>query len=268
MPSSEQQKPVILLAFANAYEGGQYLPSIPNEQRQIRAGLAKAVNTGRCEVALEPNASLQDVVKVLRTYRDRVAIFHYGGHSGRDQLLLESESGMSEAAYAEGLAALLAQQQGLKLVFLNGCGNQEHVEGLLKAGVPAVIATSAAIDDKIACRFATSFYESLASDAGIQQAFEEATAEIKASANDVRTLYRAGSHYRELLLETDQSTDIPFPWQLCSREGSGEALEWKLPAALPRKAISEPQTEERGNELILLNKVKSDWVEGVLKHSQ
>ena len=58
--------------------------------------------------------------------------------------MLQLEGGVGGAG---GIAKLLGQQAGLKLVFLNGCANKEQVKNLHAAGVPAVIATAVKIND-------------------------------------------------------------------------------------------------------------------------
>ena len=86
---------------------------------------------------MRTNSTAGDIFKVFQDpkYRNRIAIFHYGGHANGYQLLLESASGQSAAADAGGLAAFLAQQQGLQLVFLNGCSTQQQTQGLLDANI-------------------------------------------------------------------------------------------------------------------------------------
>ena len=80
----------------------------------------------------------------------------------RGPLMLEAALGSADgAAHAEGLAGLLGDQRGLKLVFLNGCSTLPQVDLLLGAGVPAVIATSHAINDPVARDFAIAFYQAL-----------------------------------------------------------------------------------------------------------
>ena len=100
------------------------------------------------------------IYAVFQRHRDRIALFHFGGHADGDRLLLQSAL-EPRPAYAEGLATLLGQQRGLKLVFLNGCSTRPQVKRLLDAGVPAVIATARPIDDGVATEFAVAFYQAL-----------------------------------------------------------------------------------------------------------
>jgi len=155
----EKNKPVIFLAFANDRDDTvRYLRNLPAELRQIREVLESAKSAGVCNVVERANATAKDILDVFQhpDYRNRIAIFHYGGHANGYQLLLESPEGKTQLADTGGLAEFLAQQNGLQLVFLNGCSTQQQVQGLQKAGIPSIIATSQDIDDAVATTFATS----------------------------------------------------------------------------------------------------------------
>ena len=136
---------------------------------------------GHCELVLRQNATAGDILDVFQDtrYRDRIAIFHFGGHADGYRLLLETAEGTPAAADAGGLARFLAQQRGLQLVFLNGCSTEGQVSDLLDAGVRAVIATDQAVEDAMATAFAARFYRGLAGGATIGAAFEEAKAAMQ-----------------------------------------------------------------------------------------
>jgi len=227
--STADSLPVILLAFANEHEGQHYLRNLPEELRLLRETLATGERGGRFGVELLPNATFDEIKKALRDNRDRVAIFHYGGHAGPDRLLLESASGLSRAVYAEGLSKLLGQQSGLKTVFLNGCSTRAQVDGLLKAGVPSVIATAREIDDSMARLFAESFYAELASGANLRAAFEAAKALVTAAHGADPDLFRSGER-RDLGVESREDvSDIEgFPWDLYHRTEADLVLRWNL----------------------------------------
>ncbi|WP_172418118.1 CHAT domain-containing protein, partial [Deinococcus indicus] len=226
--------PVIFLAFANEQGNGRrYLRNIPEELRQVRETLESLKEKG-VEVQYDSNATLETVLGAFRAYRDRVAVFHYGGHADSDSLLLEQAEGPAFEVDAAGLHPFLAHQGSLRLVFLNGCSTQEQAKALLEAlqngrptalaetQLPAVIATSRAIQDAVARDFAVHFYQSLVSGASVQQAFDEAQGEVgTAQVNNPRKLYRP---------ETKKPTDqCPWPWTL---EGDQAAREWKLEDSL------------------------------------
>lgn len=133
-------KPVIFLAFANDRDDrARYLRNLPTELREVRDALSKA-SESLCEVVVRTNATAGDIVDVFQdpSLRGRIAIFHYGGHAGSYELLLESASGAPQIADAGSLAAFFGEQLGLQLVFLNACSTQGHARGLLDSNVSAV----------------------------------------------------------------------------------------------------------------------------------
>jgi hypothetical protein len=228
--NSENTKPVIFLAFANEREDkARYLRNLPEEARSIRHALDFASRSGLCEIVERSNATLQDILDVFQDplYSNRIAIFHYGGHSNGYQLLLESEKGLTTVAHAGGLAAFLGQQTGLQLVFLNGCATQKQAQGLNDAGISMVIATSRDIDDQVAMEFASRFYNGLAGGAGanIQRAYNEARASIKAEHGESpRNLYFPGRRAEDLVEDR-------WPWDLYLRPGAESTVQWSLPEA-------------------------------------
>lgn len=74
------------------------------------------MEAGHCEVVERNNATVDAVFDVLQDprYRDRVAVFHYGGHAGPAELVLETPAGGTELAHAGGLAAFLGEQRGVQ----------------------------------------------------------------------------------------------------------------------------------------------------------
>jgi len=103
-------KPVVFLAFANDRDDNVgYLRNLPDEARRLREVIETAVAAGLCEVVVRTNSTAGDIFKVFQDarYRNRVAIFHYGGHANGYQLLLESAAGEVAAADAGGLAAFM-----------------------------------------------------------------------------------------------------------------------------------------------------------------
>ena len=139
--NKKTRKPVIFLTYANPSDDrrpGLIYP--PEEFRCLRDILQEAKEAELCDVVERPNVTLEEIFDVFQRwdYRNRIAIFHYCGHAIIYTLLLESRSGKAEDAHASGLAGLLGQQTGLRLVFLNGCATQQQAYGLLDAGVPAV----------------------------------------------------------------------------------------------------------------------------------
>ncbi|HEX5759430.1 MAG TPA: CHAT domain-containing protein, partial [Thermoanaerobaculia bacterium] len=223
--SRDARPVVVFFAFANDRDDrARYLRNLPKEQRRVREAITMAVEAGHCEVIERNNATVDDVFDVLQDprYRDRVAVFHYAGHAGPAELVLETPAGATELAHAGGLAAFLGEQRGLALVFLNGCSSAGQVQGLLDAGVPAVIATSQAIDDAVATELSARFYRSLASGVPLRTAYAEAQAAV-------RTRWGAASRgtYRSFIPEV--VSEERWPWDLHVRAGAEEHVaKWSL----------------------------------------
>ena len=219
-------RPVVLFAFANDREDPSlYLRNLPEEQRRVREALTAAERSGLCEIVPRSNATAAEVLDVFldARYRDRVAIFHFGGHAGSGELLFESPEGTPRTVHAAGLARFLGEQRGLALVFLNGCSTQAQVQGLLAAGVLAVVATSQDILDSVATELSARFYQALASGAPLRAAFEEATAAVQALTGDLPE--RACRHFH-----VDSMVPDRWPWDLHVAPGAEEEVRrWSLP---------------------------------------
>ncbi len=221
--------PVILLAFANDKEnsGAGYLRGLTRERNAIRDALAKAEDNGLCQVLVEPDATVDRLFDIFQNsqYRDRIALFHYGGHAESYALLLESAAGGKAIAHSEGLVSFLAKQKSLKLVFLNGCSSQKQSEDLITAGIPAVIGTSQLINDTVATNLSTRFYKGMSAGMNIDRAWTDAMDQIKTETDPANN--------QSLFVETilgSPGEDV-FPWKLYKGEGSEISLAWNLPEA-------------------------------------
>jgi hypothetical protein len=220
-------KPVIFLAFANdKEETGAYLRKLTQERNGIRDALMPAQEEDLCEVVVEPDANIDRIIGIFQSknYRDRIAIFHYGGHADSYRLLLETYSGERAIAHSTGLVSFLAEQKGLQLVFLNGCSTQQQAEELIEAGIPAVVGTSQKINDEVATSLSVRFYKGLAEGITIRRAWKEAEDQVK--------LEKGATNFRDLYWEGKEDADARldrFPWTMLRREGAEDVMEWNLP---------------------------------------
>lgn len=207
---STKQKPVIFLAFAN--DTNRFLRNLTKELQDTRDVLDKAEQAGLCTVVEKSNVSITNILDVFQKNKDRIAIFHYGGHADDYRLLLESAEGGKEAASREGLVSFLSKQTGLKLVFLNGCYTKKHALDLNKVGIPAVIGTSGEIGDENAVGVAVRFYNGIANGFAIKQAWAEAQDDL---------------HIRK----GPAAYSGAFSWGLYVNEGAENVYHWNLPDA-------------------------------------
>jgi hypothetical protein len=240
MTNNNNRTPVIFLAFANDHQDGtRYLRHLSEEARRLQNRLKQAEADGLCELVVEADVTIKEVLDIFQDqrYRHRIAMFHYGGHANGYQLLLESDDGAAAAADAVGFAAFLGQQRNLELVFLNGCSTQPQVEGLLEAGVSAVLATSQAIDDQIATEFSDRFYEQLAGGADIQTAFNTAAETAKQT--------KAGATRGLFWGEEETRAADRWPWDLYLREGTADTAYWSLPDAVDNPLFGLPELPDQ-----------------------
>lgn len=222
--------PVILLAFANEHQpGAAYLRNLPKELNQLKTALEKAEEAGLCEVEILTNATLEQLFNTFRkkAFRGRIAVFHYSGHADSFELLLEDETGQTASAKAAGLVPFLASQNGLELVFLNGCHSIGTSQQLLDQGVPVVIGTVKAVSDKTATDLSTYFYRSLAAGLSIGQSWDAALNQLQADKKEGTSFYEKEEALRGgLRIENGR-----FPWEMHVRPGSEKAKDWSLPFA-------------------------------------
>jgi hypothetical protein len=218
--------PIIFFAFANdKQEGGRYLRNLTLERNKLKEALKKAVLEELCEIVVEPDATIDTILNTFQDerYRDRIAIFHYGGHADGYQLMLETQAGGHEIAHGAGLVSFLARQKGLQLIFLNGCSTQKQSKELVEKGVPLVIGTSNSIPDGQATQLATRFYRGLGEGHSLERAWKEAEDEAQIRAGD--TVHRGFSN-----LEAEMETDH-FPWHWYLSPGAEPVKAWNLPDA-------------------------------------
>lgn len=232
------QIPVIFLAFANdKVDNARYLRNLPRELDGIRNALLPAVKAGLCEVVERANATIDNILDTFQDqrYRDRIAIFHYGGHADGYQLLLEELDGSHAVAYGGGLVSFFAMQKGLKLVFFNGCSTHQQSLELTQAGIPAVIGTSNAINDDVATLLAIRFYRGIAQGMTLERSWNAAVSniKIKQSEGNTRGLYRKEA--------AQKLVDERFPWELLIREGAEIVKEFNLPTEVNNPLFGLPE---------------------------
>ncbi len=218
--------PVFFFAFANDRASEtRYLRNLADEENQVREALDKARRAGLCHYEPRFNATADKVWNVFNDpeFTGRIAVFHFAGHAGEKEIVLETPEGSTSEIFAGGLADFLGRQEGLQLVFLNGCSTAPQVQALLAAGVPAVIATERDIDDKIATKFSAHLYRCLAAGAPLSAAFEKAVAIVRAEIGENFESARRSFAPRRT------GTVVDWPWKIHpSPEEKSRISNWKL----------------------------------------
>ena len=239
-------KPVILLAFANETpESRTYLRNLRRELNQLVQVFEKAEEFGLCELKVMTNATLDNLFDAFQNkrLRNRIAIFHFAGHANSYQLLLETDQGEAQAAFADGLVPFLGSQPSLKLVFLNGCYSAIQAKELIQHGIPAVVGTIGAVRDSIASELATQFYKGITAGIGIDSSWKEAVLKVRAQSGD--------KNLDSFFQDNDQNNSNrgmgfgrahnQFPWEIHYKPGKETIKLWNLPEAAGDPYFGLPQ---------------------------
>jgi tetratricopeptide (TPR) repeat protein len=207
------------LFFAYANSPLDPLETLQEEDDRVHSLLAPRERARHFRLLRDSNASIPKLAESLQRYQGELTLFHYGGHAGRDRLLLREG-----AANAAGIAQLLGRCSQLRLVMLNGCSTQEQVQALLQAAVPVVIATSAPVGDRAAAQFAIAFYQAMAEGRKtIGEAFEDGIAAAQTQHGATLRVERT----RGIALGLDEAEADAPRWGLYWREAGD--LGWRLP---------------------------------------
>jgi hypothetical protein len=214
--------PILFLAFADSNAGTRVALQYLNcECEQIRDALWIQERNG--QVVHESSVKLERITSTFQNprYQSGISVFHFGGHANLDTIITVDADGKPAPTYVTGFATFLGRQVyryqhgGLRLVFLNGCSTRGHVNRLLEAGVPAVVATDRAIDDGLAADFATRFYEAMAGQRSVEEAFDEARSLSESVlGKDVLKARRT----REASTSLEHQDEHGWPWALYTHE--------------------------------------------------
>jgi hypothetical protein len=211
---------LIILAFANQED--EHLGLLKEESNEIRRALRPLEKRDFIRIEHEESTTSKELAEMLMDNRDLVHIFHYAGHAGNDELLLEDG-----LAHEQGLARILGQQKNLKLVFLNGCSTKGQVDKLFEMGVKAVIATSTPINDNKAKDFSIAFYKALTYKYSIKRAFEFAKGEVEMRYRDAPPM---DIQHRKIGRANPSVSKDELPWGLYIQpEFEQEILSFRLP---------------------------------------
>jgi tetratricopeptide (TPR) repeat protein len=164
----------VLVVIANPSD----LPAldVEREWQSLNEALAGLEEEGRIEISRLEDATLPALQRELR--RGDFHILHFIGHGDFDAeaqngiLILEDDAGCSDPVLTGELTPLVHDElRTLRLVMLNTCkgarASREDpfaglARGLLKQGVPAVVAMQFDISDQAAITFSREFYRSVA----------------------------------------------------------------------------------------------------------
>jgi hypothetical protein len=168
---------MVRILFLGANPADSTRLRLDREVREIDQALASAELGHRIELCQKWAVRASDLQGYLLRIKPR--ILHFSGHGSESAVLLESERGGSRPVEGIRLARLLANfSQRLRCVVLNACYSAEQAEAIAEH-IDCVVGMSASVADRAAVRFASSFYMAIAWGYSVQQAFDQACADIE-----------------------------------------------------------------------------------------
>jgi tetratricopeptide (TPR) repeat protein len=165
------------------------------EQEILLEAINDPAGQGRLRADFEDEAKLEILEGSLET---PYQIFHYTGHglapeNGGGLLLEDARGNQRPTSVAEVLQSIQRGENSLRLVVLSGCqtaltinvgGFRDMARGLLRRGIPAVIAMQFSISDVGGLKFAESFYTRIAMGRTLELATHAARRALLLSDND------------------------------------------------------------------------------------
>jgi hypothetical protein len=229
-----------------------------NEVALIEAATADLRQAGVIALDSMAGASLRELQRRLR--RAEYHVLHFIGHGGFDDaagegvLAFEDEAGRSHLVRTSHLGTILADHNTLRLAVLNACeGARSSVTdpfagvapGLIRQGIPAVIAMQFEVTDTAAAIFGHEFYLALADGCPVDQAAAEARKAMYASDCDVEwatpVLYLRASDGRIFDTSSIDRSGLDRPAFL----GAAPVSTGDLARPGTRPAATEPEPVER-----------------------
>ena len=230
---SNAAPPVFFFTFADPDQQSDVaLPSLQQEEASIRAALAGGEQTGSWEFISGFHACRASLFETFRN--NRVAIFHFGGHSNQQSLWLPAETPGNQIVDGAVLEEFLASQPSLQIAFFNSCENQDWASKVASR-VPFVIASIAKLDDAIAGHFAAAFYGYLATGSTVDDAFSQAAGDVMGTHE--KSLGEWVNKYKQQppkFRTFDEAQDLPtpaqatFPWVAIKGPGASSNGSWRL----------------------------------------
>ena len=152
------KKTKILFLSASPKDASQL--RLGKELREIKDTLNGTSERDKFTLLSESAVNIDTLLHALQ--KEKPEIVHFSGHgSEQNGLLLESEDGYSEPIQNKELDKLFSLfKNKIKCVILNACYSKEQAKIISNYGIH-VVGMNKAIDDDIACKFSTTFYQSL-----------------------------------------------------------------------------------------------------------
>lgn len=212
---------------------------VESERSSLEKALKPLSDSGQLSVRWLEKPTLSDLQHCLQ--EGDYNVFHFIGHGGFDEktqegvLLLEDGQGKGCFAGADIIGTFLHDLRSLRLAVLNSCEGARNsrtdpfagvAAGLIRQGIPAVVAMQFAITDNAAITFSGEFYSTISRGFPVDAAVAEARKAIYATNNEIEwgtpVLYMRSPDGVLFDIKGIQPVDVPrVPIKETSKSESG-----------------------------------------------
>jgi hypothetical protein len=191
---AQQKTPIVFLACVNSYIQKKRTRYLVNERKQLSKILDQPQPNPiyhPIEKGNRPNSFFFKEMQSRGLHR-KIEILHFVGHENGHSFKIESDDYETELSLDE-VSTWVSRLSNLKLVYLQGCANEEFLNYLLKKDIPAIITCQTQSRNIEQIKAAQHFYKELSKGNSIFHAFQ--------------TTKRESNHIQEFSLEYDIVND-------------------------------------------------------------
>jgi adenylylsulfate kinase-like enzyme len=145
---------------------------LDQEIREIDEGLRRANKRELYKLEQKWAVRSRDFYRAILDYQPHIV--HFCGHgAGEDGIVLEDDTGKMVLVQTNALASMfkLFAKKGVECVILNACYSEVQAEAISQY-VNYVVGMNRAVGDKAAVAFAVGFYDAIAAEYAVEEAYE------------------------------------------------------------------------------------------------
>lgn len=175
-PWAQSPTEIDVLFIAASPEDEQPL-RLDKEVREIQQRVRMSEHRDAVRFQWRPATQVTDLLQALNEVRPHIV--HFSGHGSQDALIFEDDDGRAKRLSNSDLAHLLRiSSDRIRLAVFNSCHSADHAAKACDH-VDAAIGMEQPVDDHAAKVFAGQFYNALGFGKSLQEAFEQATLQVR-----------------------------------------------------------------------------------------
>jgi hypothetical protein len=170
----ELTKPLVILVVSSDPKNVSHL-RLAEDRRELEHALRAALHRDSFQVRDIPSCRIRDIARALDDHNPD--ILYFTGHGNSHGLCFENDAGRAEIVSTAALAALLQDQDNLKIAILNSCYSHVQAQCIADA-VGYVVGMEGALRDRDAIDFGREFFTALGNGRTFEESFRRAKAAV------------------------------------------------------------------------------------------